>query len=91
MAFGHDSIYCGVCNGLLIAKPLHLGLAPGPFFAVHLSACEWDNDCDILPTLTLPVNATLELFEFGVRPGQDINDHPIADLLEPVHSGTDST
>ena len=43
----------------------------------------------LLAHLPLAVDAAQELVELGARPGQDVDDQPIADVLQAVHAGAD--
>jgi hypothetical protein len=90
MPFRHHAINGRVRDGLLEREPLHLGFAPGPALIVHHGVSQRENNSNfLLARLPLAVDAAQKLVEFGARPRQNVDDEPIANVLQPVHAGAD--
>ena len=90
MPFRHHAINGRVRDGLLEREPLHLGFAPGPAMVVHDRVSQRKNNGNfLLARLSLSVNASQKLVILGARPRQNVDDEPIANVLQPVHARAD--
>ena len=90
MAFRHDAVHGGVGDGLLERQALHLGFAPRPALPVHLGIGQRDDDGHFfLAHLTLAIDAAQELVVLGPGPREDVEDQPVADVLQTIHARPD--